>query len=168
MRLKSTLAWIALDLTLLSVAAWSVAAALSSPAFPEAEDHPAPASPSSSLGISTQAGEGMLNTPLFTPSRQQYIAPEQAPILAPQPVSPRLVGIVQDSPKVRRALLETPAGETRRLLGQGEAFQEWVVTKVGPDAVELILADSATRPVPPQPLSLRLHPAERAWTATNE
>lgn len=168
MRLKSTLAWIGLDLTLLSVAAWSVAAALSSPAFPEAESPSDPASSSNSLDVSAQAGEGMLNAPLFTPSRQQYIAPEQAPIQAPPPVSPRLVGIVQDSPKVRRALLETPAGEARRLIGQGEAFQEWVVTKVGPDVVELIPAGSATLPVPPPPLSLRLHPAERAWTATNE
>lgn len=168
MRLKVTWVLIGANLAALSVAVWSVAAALSSPAFPQAESSapdpalsPPPEAPEPSI-------EKLLDSPLFTPSRHRYAPPEQIPAQAPPPAPPRLVGIVQDGTVASRALLESVAGETRRLMGPGERFDGWVVTEIGRDAVELMFPPSSDTSAPGVPLPLHLHPADRSWTTTNE
>lgn len=86
----------------------------------------------------------------------------------PPPAPPRLVGVIEEGPKVRRVLLETAAGDSRRLMHAGEVFEGWLVTEIHRNAVTL------TQSSPPGPsnggseLSLRLFPAGQPSAAVNE
>lgn len=158
MRGRLTATLIGINLAAVLSAAWLVGSALSEPPLPRAEQDPADAAPASSAIFASISGDALSSHPLFTPSRRPLSDSEQKIMQIPPPAPPRLVGIVEEGPRVRRALLETATGDSRRLLRAGQVFEGWVVTEIHRNAITL------TQPSPPNTsnagsdLSLMLHP----------
>ncbi|AKJ29730.1 hypothetical protein [Caldimonas brevitalea] len=104
----------------------------------------ADAAPTPRLAAQPLSTDAWSASPLFTASRKP-----PAPVAAPTepvslPPSPRLVGIVTDGARGRRALLESPDATTRQLLAVGQESGGWRVIAIDRRSIRLTPSDAGS------------------------
>jgi hypothetical protein len=156
------------NLVAITFTLWSVGRALSEPVFPLAQQLAAETPIPGTRDLPPINNEAMLSHPLFTSSRTPPSTPMETSVQLPPSPPPRLVGVVGRAANARQALLESPSGEARGLMSEGEVFEGWTVRRIEGNTVRLTQPHATETASATPELSIQLHPTPTPSAATND